>query len=69
LVLIANIIAFPAAYYFMNEWLQNFAYKVNLSIWTFLFVGFVSILIAFLTISFQAVKAATVNPVKSLKYE
>jgi len=69
LVLISNVIAVPAAYYFMNEWLKNFAYKVNMSVWTFLFVGFVSILIAFLTISFQAVKAATVNPVKSLKYE
>jgi putative ABC transport system permease protein len=69
LVLIANIIAWPVAYYFMNEWLQNFAYKVSLSIWTFLFVGLVSILIAFLTISFQAVRAATTNPVKSLQYE
>ena len=69
LVLLANIIAFPVAYYFMNKWLQNFAYKVNLNIWTFLFVGTISVLIAFLTISFQAIKASIENPINSLRSE
>ena len=68
-ILIANFIAWPLAYYFMNKWLQNFAYKIELDIWTFLIVGFVTVLIAFITISFQAIKSATANPVKSLRYE
>ncbi len=69
LVLIANVFAWPAAYYFMNKWLQNFAYKIELNIWMFLLVGIITILIAFITISFQAIKAATANPIESLKYE
>ena len=69
LVLIANIFAWPIAYYFMNKWLLNFAYKIELHAWTFLLVGIVTILIAFITISFQAIKAATANPVKSLNVE
>jgi putative ABC transport system permease protein len=69
LVLIANIFAWPAAYYFMNKWLQNFAYKIELNFWIFLLVGFATVLIAFFTISFQAIKSASANPIKSLKYE
>ena len=69
LVLIANVFAWPAAYYFMNKWLQNFAYKINLDLWTFLIVGSGTVLIAFITISFQAVKSANANPIDSLKYE
>ena len=69
LVLVANIFAWPAAYYFMNKWLQNFAYKIDLSFWTFILVGFMSVIIAFLTISIQAVKASVENPINSLKSE
>ncbi|MEJ2613744.1 MAG: ABC transporter permease [Ignavibacteriaceae bacterium] len=69
LVLIANVFAWPAAYYFMNKWLQNFAYKIKMDLWTFIIVGIGTVLIAFLTISFQAVKSANANPIESLKYE
>ena len=68
-VLIANIIAWPTAYYFMNKWLQDFAYKTEMSIWIFLLSGILALIIALLTVSANAVKAATANPVKSLKYE
>jgi putative ABC transport system permease protein len=68
-VLLANIIAWPAAYYFMNKWLQDFAYKVDISIWTFVITGLLTLAIALLTVSIHAIKAATANPVKSLRYE
>ena len=68
-VLIANLIAWPAAYYFMNKWLQDFANKIELSWWMFILSGGIALLIALATVSFQAVKAATANPVKSLRYE
>ncbi len=68
-VLIANIIAWPAAYYFMNKWLQNFAYKVDISWWIFVLSGGIAFIVALLTVIFQAVKTATANPVKSLRYE
>jgi len=69
LIFIANIIAWPAAYYFMNKWLQNFAYKINLTVWPFVISGFMAFWIALLTVSYQTVKAATANPVDSLRYE
>jgi putative ABC transport system permease protein len=69
LVLAANIIACPVAYYFMNKWLENFAYRINLNAGPFLIASFTSLLIAITTIIFQAIKAATTNPVKSLRYE
>jgi len=68
-VLIANIIAWPVAYYFMNKWLQNFAYRIDLSVWIFILAGLVVLVIALLTVSFQAIKAAMANPVESLRYE
>jgi putative ABC transport system permease protein len=68
-VLIATLIAMPLGYYFMSKWLQNFAYKVDLSWWIFALAGFVTAVIAFATISFQSVKAAVANPVKSLRSE
>ncbi len=68
-VAIANILAWPIAYYFMNKWLQNFAYRINLSIWIFLLSGLAALLIALLTVSYQTLKAATANPVDSLRYE
>ncbi len=69
LVLIAAIIAFPIAWWAMNKWLQDFAYRVNLSWWIFAFAGILTALIALVTVSFQAIKAALTNPVKSLKTE
>lgn len=69
LVVMANIIALPIGYYAMNKWLQNFAYKTNLSTWTFLFGGIIVLLIALATVSFHAIRAARANPVDSLRYE
>ena len=69
LVLIAIIIASPIAWYFMNEWLQDFAYRINISWGIFLVAGITAVFIALLTISFQAIKAAMANPVKSLRSE
>ena len=69
LVLLANLIAWPVAYYFMNNWLQDFAYRINISWWIFFISGGIALVIALITISFQAIKAATANPVKSLRYE
>jgi putative ABC transport system permease protein len=68
-VVVANVIAWPVAYYFMSKWLQNFAYKTNISLWAFILSGTAVLLIALLTISSIAIKAATANPIKSLKYE
>lgn len=69
LVIIAAIIAFPFAWWGMNKWLQDFAYRVNMSWWIFLVAGITALLIALLTVSFQAIKAAIANPVKSLRTE
>jgi len=69
LVLIASIIAFPVAWWAMNKWLQNFAYRINISWWVFAIAGLAALLIALLTVSFQAIKAAVANPVKSLRTE
>jgi putative ABC transport system permease protein len=68
-VIIANIIAWPVAFYAMNKWLQNFAYRIDMTIWPFLLSGFSALLIAFLTVGYQGVKAATANPIESLRYE
>ncbi len=65
----ANVLAWPAAYFFMDKWLEDFAYRINLTWWIFLSSGFIVLLIALVTISFRAVKAATANPVESLRYE
>jgi putative ABC transport system permease protein len=69
LVLIASFIAFPIAWFGMNQWLQDFAYRVTLSWWIFLAAAFIAIIIALVTVSLQAIKAAIVNPVKSLRTE
>jgi putative ABC transport system permease protein len=69
LVIIANVIAWPVAFYAMTRWLQGFAYRINIDWWVFATAGIVSIVIAFATVSFQSVKAATANPVKSLRSE
>jgi putative ABC transport system permease protein len=69
LVIIAIAIASPIAWYGMTKWLQDFAYKVPLSWWIFALSGFTAILIALFTVSFQSIKAALMNPVKSLRSE
>ncbi|MBU8892180.1 MAG: ABC transporter permease [Bacteroidales bacterium] len=68
-VVFANIIAWPLAYLLMNNWLKNFAYRTNIGIWIFIVSGGLSILIALVTIIFMAYKAASRNPVNSLRYE
>ncbi len=69
LVLIAIVIASPLAYYAMNLWLQNFAYHIEIRWWMFVMAAILAVVIAFTTISFQSIKAALMNPVKSLKSE
>ena len=69
IILFSNLIAWPAAYYFMDKWLKNYAYHINIHWWVFVLSGSIALLIAIVTISFQAIKAATANPVKSLRYE
>ena len=67
LVIIATVIATPVAYWAMNKWLQDFAYRINISWWVFAATGAIMILITLVIISFQAIKAAIANPVKSLR--
>ena len=69
LVLIAAIISFPIAWYAMHNWLQDFAYRINIQWWVFVVAGILAALIALITVSFQAIKAALANPVKSLRTE
>ena len=69
LVVIAIVIATPLAWYMMNKWLQDFAYKININFIVFLAAGLIAIAIALVTVSFQAIKAAIANPVKSLRTE
>jgi putative ABC transport system permease protein len=69
LIGIANLIALPIAYYMMSRWLRGFAYRAPLSIWIFLSAGFAAILVALLTVSYQAIKSAVTNPANSLRYE
>jgi len=69
LIAIAFIIASPVAWYFMNKWLQDYVYRINISWWIFIVGGISAIIIALITVSFQAIKAAFANPVKSLRSE
>lgn len=68
-VIVASLLSFPVAWYFMRQWLEGFAYREHLEWWIFLCAGLVALLIAQLTVGFQAVRAALANPAKSLKYE
>jgi len=68
-IIIANAIAFPIAYFLVKYFLQNFAYRTNISFRVFLLTAFISIIIAALTVSFQAIKSANTNPAQSLRYE
>jgi putative ABC transport system permease protein len=68
-VMISNIIAWPAAYYLVNQWLQNFAYRTEIHMGIFIFSGLTALAVALLTLSYQSIKAATANPVEALRYE
>lgn len=69
LVFLSCIVAFPVAWLAMDKWLQNYAYRINISWWIFFVAGVLAILIALMTVSFQAIKTALANPVKSLRTE
>jgi putative ABC transport system permease protein len=69
LIGLANLIAWPVAYFAMSRWLHNFAYRIEISVWTFGLSASLALTIALLTISYQSIKAATANPVDSLRYE
>jgi len=69
LVVIALVIAAPVAWYFMNKWLQDFAYRISIGWWIFIVAGSMALLVAFITIASQAIKAGIANPVKSLRTE
>jgi putative ABC transport system permease protein len=69
LVILAVVVASPVAWYFMNKWLQEFAYRIKISWWIFLISGLIAVVIAILTISVQSIKAARANPAKSLRTE
>jgi len=68
-VLLSNIIAWPLAWFAMHKWLENFAYRIDLTVWPFLLAGIAALIIALLTVSWQAIRAATADPVDALRYE
>ena len=69
LIAVAFVIAAPLAYFMMHSWLQDFVYRINLGIGVFIIAVFISIIIAWITVGYKAVKAAVANPVKSLRSE
>ena len=69
LVVVAAIIAFPLAYYLTHRWLQDFAYRVDINPMLFVFAGVSVLLLAWLSVGYQSIKAATSNPVDALRYE
>jgi putative ABC transport system permease protein len=69
LILASNIIAWPITWYFMKNWLNNFIYRIDLTIWPFIISGFLAIIIAIVSVSYQAIRASNVNPVVALRYE
>ena len=69
MVLVAFVVAVPLTWFAMYKWLQEFAYRINIGMTVFALAGCIAVLIAFVTVSFQAIKAAIANPVKSLRTE
>ena len=69
LVVLSIVIASPIAWYLMNKWLEDFAYRTQVSWWVFVLSGIAALVIALMTVSFQAIRAAVANPVKSLRTE
>jgi len=68
-VVISSIISWPVAYFVMSQWLQNFAYRISMGLWIFILSSLGALILAIFTVSFQSIKAATANPVDSLRYE
>jgi putative ABC transport system permease protein len=68
-VLIANVIAWPITWYVMSQWMQNYAYRINIRWWMCLLAGGLALLIALLTVGYQSIRAATANPADSIRYE
>ena len=68
-VVISNIIAWPIAYYIMHKWLEDFVYRVDINLMYFALAGFLTLMIAVITVSYQSIKAAVSNPINSLRYE
>lgn len=69
LVLLANLVAWPLAYYAATQWLNGFAYRIDISLWVFALAGGLAVLVAIVTVSTQAIRAALANPIESLRYE
>jgi putative ABC transport system permease protein len=69
LILIANIIAWPVAFYIMSRWLRSFAYRSSIDWWVFIISSFLALTIALITVSYQSIKSALTNPADILKYE
>ena len=69
LIVIATLLAAFPAYYFLNDWLSNFAYRIDMPYYIFPLAGLEALLVALLTVSYQSIKAATANPINSIKYE
>lgn len=69
LIAISIVIAIPVAWYAMNTWLQNFAYRINIGWGVFVLAGSLAVVIALITVSYQAIKSATANPAKAIKTE
>ncbi len=67
--MVSNVIAWPIAYIAINQWLQNYAYRINISLWTFILAAVMTFTIALIAVSYQSIKAVWANPVESLKYE
>jgi len=68
-ILIANVLAWPGAYFIMRQWLKNFAYRTNIGVLVFIFSGALALLIALVTVSYHSIKAMLANPVDTLRYE
>jgi len=68
-ILTANLIAWPLAYYIMNNWLNNFAYRINMTLWMFILAGSISLITALLSVVFHTFKTARMNPIDTIKYE
>jgi putative ABC transport system permease protein len=69
LIAVANVIAWPVAYFVMQGWLKDFAYRISIGVWIFLMAGILTLFIAIFTVVFQATKAALMDPIDSLRYE
>lgn len=69
LIVIANLIAWPIAWYFMNEWLDTFAYRIGVNVWLYILAAFVAVMIALITVGSQTIRAAMRNPANTLRYE